>query len=149
MENERFADRLKQVRIKAGLTQKQLAEAAGVTDAIVGIWESGKAKPSTKNLEMICNLLGVDMAWLLQGDLRPQNAVPFWIRQVLNICDKFPMSAAFFIMALNDAIENMRKFYPKQFDSLVSIDMADFTSPEKVVIETDSERERPPRPKAG
>ena len=38
--------RLIACRLQAGLTQKEVAEAIGVTDTTVGNWENGKTAPS-------------------------------------------------------------------------------------------------------
>lgn len=44
-------------RKKAGLTQIQLAEAIGVTQANVSIWENGKSLPTADKLKKISEIL--------------------------------------------------------------------------------------------
>ena len=45
-------------RQRAGLTQKQLAEALGCTQALVSLYESGDAWPRASVLPAIADLLG-------------------------------------------------------------------------------------------
>jgi transcriptional regulator with XRE-family HTH domain len=51
---------------KAGLTQSQLAEAVGVSQGAIQKLVSGKAKSTTK-LVQIANVLGVRPEWLSEG----------------------------------------------------------------------------------
>ena len=41
-----FAERLKEIRNGAGMTQVQLAEALGVSKGTVAMWEIGKREPN-------------------------------------------------------------------------------------------------------
>jgi repressor LexA len=55
-----FGLRLKQLREKSGMTQEELAEAMGVSDArIIRFWESGKNSPNIAKLEPLAKILGV------------------------------------------------------------------------------------------
>ena len=49
---------LKAFRKKAGLTQAGLAEALGVTQACVAMWETGKALPNSDKLPKLAEVLG-------------------------------------------------------------------------------------------
>ncbi len=49
--------RLKELRTKAGLTQKQLAEKAGVNSISVSLWENGHAKPWRSTLAKLAAAL--------------------------------------------------------------------------------------------
>jgi transcriptional regulator with XRE-family HTH domain len=55
---------------KAGLTQSQLAEAVGVSQGAIQKLVSGKAKSTTK-LVQIANVLGVRPEWLSEALVRP------------------------------------------------------------------------------
>jgi transcriptional regulator with XRE-family HTH domain len=55
-----FAETLKGLREKAGLSQRALAESAGVGQKSVSLWEMGKAEPSISNVQKLCDALGVD-----------------------------------------------------------------------------------------
>ncbi|TKV09263.1 helix-turn-helix transcriptional regulator [Citrobacter sp. wls619] len=66
MSGTTFSDRLKDSMQKAGLTQSQLAEAVGVSQGAIQKLVSGKAKSTTK-LVQIANVLGVRPEWLSEG----------------------------------------------------------------------------------
>ena len=55
-----FGVRLKELRLAAGLTQKQLAQRAGVAATAVGGWETGMSWPGWRNVLALCTALGVD-----------------------------------------------------------------------------------------
>ena len=48
-----FSDRLRFCRRQRGLTQEQLAEAMGVSVAMVQEWESRRVKPSSTELKLM------------------------------------------------------------------------------------------------
>lgn len=53
-------------RKKAGLTQKQLAEKLGVTQACIGMWETGNRKPDIVDLKKLARVLGCTADELLE-----------------------------------------------------------------------------------
>ena len=52
-----------------GLTQKQLADALGVTDKAVSKWERGLAKPRADKLPLLAKLYGCTIEELLADDV--------------------------------------------------------------------------------
>lgn len=54
-------------RLKAGFTQKQLADAIGVGQTQIANWESGFRKPKMDALIRIGNALGVDWTTLIEN----------------------------------------------------------------------------------
>ena len=54
-------ERLRQYRKEKRLTQKQVAERAGVTEASVSRWENGERNPDFQDVERIADALGVTM----------------------------------------------------------------------------------------
>lgn len=50
--------RIREERVKAGITQAELAEGVGVSDASVCQWETGKTVPRTVLLPKIASVLG-------------------------------------------------------------------------------------------
>lgn len=48
-------------RINAGLTQKELATACGVSEAAVFNWENGKNAPKLKHLPKLENAYGISL----------------------------------------------------------------------------------------
>ncbi|ETK29926.1 hypothetical protein ERIC1_1c34850 [Paenibacillus larvae subsp. larvae DSM 25719] len=54
-----FAKNLKKLRTEKGVTKSELARRIGVSDVMVGYWESGKNEPRMGKVEMIAEVLGV------------------------------------------------------------------------------------------
>lgn len=71
-----IGDRIRAARERAGLTQKQLAEAVGVSDVAVTLWENRKNRRGITNehLEKVAEILGVTMGVLL-GEKQPRPLV--------------------------------------------------------------------------
>lgn len=59
-----FPERLKQLRLKKGLTQTELGEKVGVKQNTFTNWENGKREPSFENLIKLADLLEVSLDWL-------------------------------------------------------------------------------------
>lgn len=60
---EEFAlvDALIEARVKAGLTQAQVAQRMGTTQAVVARLEGGRARPSTRTLERFAKATGTSL----------------------------------------------------------------------------------------
>jgi transcriptional regulator with XRE-family HTH domain len=72
-----LADRLRQARRAARLSQAQLAQGLGVASSAVAQWESPTGtKPRLEKLPGIAAAVGVTVEWLLTGQARPQEAAP-------------------------------------------------------------------------
>lgn len=61
----RFRENLKEMRISAGLTQKQLAEKLGVLERTISYWESGKRECDFDTLIKIAKFFGCNIDDLL------------------------------------------------------------------------------------
>lgn len=59
-----FTERLKELRLKKGLTQQQIADEIGVNRGSYSNWEKGKREPSFENLIKLADLLEVSLDWL-------------------------------------------------------------------------------------
>jgi transcriptional regulator with XRE-family HTH domain len=69
MKDERtFGQRLRQTRIKGGLSQSDLEEISGIPKARLSRYENGHVAPSIQTLERLANALGVSEASLLGDD---------------------------------------------------------------------------------
>ena len=55
---------LEAARINAKLTQKELAEILGVSNATIVNWESGKTEPNLTQLKKISELSGIPMDFI-------------------------------------------------------------------------------------
>lgn len=56
---------LKELRLKRGLTQKQVADALKVTRPTVVYWEQGKAHPQAKHIKPLARILRCKISDLL------------------------------------------------------------------------------------
>jgi transcriptional regulator with XRE-family HTH domain len=64
---EGIGERLRQLRIRAGLQQSQLAKLAGVTKLVVSRHETGRRQPSEETAARYADVLGVSVAYLRGG----------------------------------------------------------------------------------
>lgn len=62
-----FAMRLRSLREIAGLSQAQLADEVGVSQAAIGQWERGEFMPRRRNVIALAKALGADVELLLNG----------------------------------------------------------------------------------
>lgn len=67
MDQERIGRFIAASRRARGMTQKQLAEALGVSDRTVSKWECGDGLPEIANILPLCGLLGITADELLRG----------------------------------------------------------------------------------
>ena len=64
---KRFADRLREARVAAGMTQEQLGFALGITKSSVSAWGNGRETPSFRLLPEIRKHLGRSLDELVCG----------------------------------------------------------------------------------
>lgn len=62
-----LGQRIRKVRVDAGLSQQTLAVATGVSLRAVSYWETDARSPSHEPLKRISGLTGCDLWWLLHG----------------------------------------------------------------------------------
>jgi transcriptional regulator with XRE-family HTH domain len=60
--------RIKEARLKKGLTQRQLADLIGVKHNSISDWENDKNMPYADTIELLLGALEVDANWLLGWD---------------------------------------------------------------------------------
>lgn len=60
-----FGQRVKKLRIEAGLTQEDIAKKLGLSKTAVGAWENGRAKPRLDKMNKLSDLFGVPVSELL------------------------------------------------------------------------------------
>ena len=68
-----IGSRLKQARIKAGLTQQELAEQTNLSVAFISRIERGSSHINLKRLDQLCDLLDVTEGYLLNGASNSSN----------------------------------------------------------------------------
>lgn len=62
---KKFSERLKELRIEEGLSQKQLATAIGTTDDCIFFWEKGRSEPSISDIILLAKYFSVTTDYLL------------------------------------------------------------------------------------
>lgn len=67
MEVNKLGERIKQIRLAAGLTQQQFAERIGLSRNFIAVIETSGRKPSDRTVSDICREFGVSLAWLENG----------------------------------------------------------------------------------
>ena len=94
-----FNTLLKELRAKNGMTQGQLAKAAGVSPGNVGDWESGKSKPGYNALASLARIFDVSADYLLERSPEKKSEPPTELRDLDEIkasqgltCDGLPLS---------------------------------------------------------
>ena len=63
-----MGDRIKQIRLAAGLTQQQFAERIGLSRKYIALIETGSREPSDRTISDICREFGVSQSWLQTGE---------------------------------------------------------------------------------
>jgi transcriptional regulator with XRE-family HTH domain len=84
MNAESFGRRLQELRVAAGLTQKQLAGESGIPQPTIAHWERGSREPLMSNAALLADALGVPVqslyeppvSGLKRGRGRPPKAKP-------------------------------------------------------------------------
>lgn len=79
MNEEQFAKKIKDLRIKNNLTQKEFADKLGVTYQAVSKWENGKNMPDIILLKEISKIFNVDIDELLTGKKKDNKNFNIWI----------------------------------------------------------------------
>ena len=62
-----IGNRIREVRLKTKLTQKQLGDRSGIAEPTIRRYELGKLNPKIETLQKIADALGVDVNYLLHG----------------------------------------------------------------------------------
>ncbi|AGG05896.1 helix-turn-helix domain-containing protein [Dehalococcoides mccartyi] len=64
---QRFGERIRDLRKQAGVSQEELADRAGVHRTYLGGIERGERNPSLKNIDAIARALKVSLSDLFKG----------------------------------------------------------------------------------
>lgn len=66
-------ERIKEIRVKLGITQQEMADKLGLKRNTIATYEMGKANPSDRTISDICREFGVNEVWLRTGEGGPDN----------------------------------------------------------------------------
>lgn len=64
-----LGDRLKEMRIKRGLTQPDLSRATGISKATISNYELGRSTPDMRSLALLMDALDVDANYIMQDEI--------------------------------------------------------------------------------
>ena len=67
-----YANRLKEFRSIAHVTQADLASRLGLSVSAVANWESGRTRPDVSNIPALCNTLGISIAEFFSNSLNAE-----------------------------------------------------------------------------
>lgn len=72
-----IGDRIKRLRVGAGLTQQELSVKLGISPSSVGMYEQNRRVPPNEVLLKLCEIFQVTSDWMLAGDdhLLRQNTI--------------------------------------------------------------------------
>lgn len=79
---ESIGPRLIQARVALGLTQSQMADAAGIGRNTYNQWETGTERPSLGLALKLCDTFGLTLDWIYRGD---PSGLPFRIASGLQL----------------------------------------------------------------
>jgi len=77
--------RLRQIRNQYGLSQRELAKRAGVTNGTISQIEHDRASPSVGSLKRILDCMGVSLATFFTPDIEPTGQIFFHRNQLPNL----------------------------------------------------------------
>ena len=90
-ENQKFAERLKEIRKHQCLTQNQFCEKIGVTQATLSSYENGAKIPNINTIITIAKACNVSLDWLL-GHSENQTAEIRTVPDILRFLNKLDQS---------------------------------------------------------
>lgn len=62
---QKFADRLKELRLEAGIGQNKLSETLGLSNASISYWENCKQEPTASAIYKLAKFFNVSSDYLL------------------------------------------------------------------------------------
>ncbi len=68
-----FGQRLRELRQKKGLTQKELAKLLSISPSAVGMYEQGRREPENSLLSKLCSILDTTTDYLIGFTKAPQD----------------------------------------------------------------------------
>ena len=68
MNNKKTGVLIAQIRKENGLTQKQLADKIGVSNATISKWETAKGFPDISLIEPLAEALGISVSEIIAGE---------------------------------------------------------------------------------
>ena len=99
-------DRIKELRRDNGLTQKELANAMGVTASMIGQYETGIRTPNYEPLERLAKALSVSVPMLMGEDTTVDICLI-----AINLSEKYGLSTGDAENIVNDCIHSLKPLF--------------------------------------
>lgn len=101
----KVAEKLKRLRLEHGLTQKDIAEIAGVSPQSVSYWESGDRAPKIGSIRKLCDYFHLDLNAFVDNTstikpMLPANSIPYSEMRIAPIVGTIP--AGYPALAIQD-----------------------------------------------
>lgn len=84
LEKEKLGTRIKNIRLKKGMTTKEFGSLLGATDSNVTSWEKGRTSPNPERLKTIAKIADISIEELLYGNILRQHFNEHWTRLIKN-----------------------------------------------------------------
>lgn len=82
-----YANRLKEARTKANLTQVQVKQHTGINNKTLSGYENGVSEPDYDTLKVLCDLYDVSTDWVLGNTNNPNSSLTDAERDAVNKLD--------------------------------------------------------------
>lgn len=87
IQNNSLGNKLRNLRVKAGLTQAQLADKLNISASTIGMYEQGRREPDNRTLSKLClelgtsgdYLLGINKGEILKTDMEVDSVISDFI----------------------------------------------------------------------
>lgn len=105
-----FADRLKELRNEAGMTQAELSKRLGFSTGTIGNYEAGTRKARPEVLALIADFFNVELDYLTgRTDTRPEyNLEEQWVLSCYRNADRDTQNAIRMLLRKFDAMKGGR-----------------------------------------
>ena len=90
MDKQNLGNMIKKLRLKASLTQAELALKLNISDKTISKWESGLGYPDITQLPALSEIFGVSIDYLLKGNSKGITIAGNIIVDIVNTIDKYP-----------------------------------------------------------
>jgi len=87
MDQEKIGKFIMNLRKEKNLTQRELALKLGVTDRAISKWENGRGMPDLSLLQPLCDILGITVNELFNGEIITEKRIENYEKTVINTID--------------------------------------------------------------
>ena len=84
LEKEKLGTRIKNIRLKKGMTTKEFGSLLGATDSNVTSWEKGRTSPNPERLKTIAKIADISVEELLYGNILRHYFNEHWTQLIKN-----------------------------------------------------------------